>query len=1032
MPVLCLPHPLACLPSTTAASLLLLLATSVSLVAAAPATSPAPAAPVTMEAFTVTGTNIRRVDQENALPVSIFTADELAARDAATPMDQLAAIPFITDIPENETPTNGIAGRGDNANIALRGLGAGNTLVLLNGRRMPFHPFTAGAISPVNVNVLPSSVQQIEILRDGASSIYGSDAVAGVVNYIARRRPAGGDYSLRYGNTEHGGGADWQAKVGYARPFAQGRGSLMVGASAYQRQPIYLTQREISASADKTRFARPPFNVPGSSQDDRTPVGIWPRFTVGSSTANRYFYPINGVPTLTTTALPRDLYADYNRYSVGQPRTRRYSFNGRVDYDLTPQVRLFAEFVGYDSASMTSRQPVTLNASDRVVTLSPDNPYNPFGSRFYSPTGAPSADGTPRLTGAPQPLSIGDMLLSEGGPETIHTTNRMHRLLVGLQGRIGRSSWTWEAGAMTGGVRATDVPINDVRDSLLIAAAQRTDATAWNPFLYTFKVVNNAVVADQPYRNPASVWGAFTQPAPRYGHTRVDSLDFRLGGEAWRLWSGPAGVSLGAEWRRERKDDDKPPYIGLNPPGSGLDPNDNDILVMSPRLRFEASRTIASAYVETAVPLVAQGNRVPLVRSLELSASARFERYSDFGRTTKPKLGLTWRPGPRVLARVSINEGFLAPDLTRVYSPTTRALQSPPGTRDTVRNNYLISAGRPSDTQVLGATFSVANPNLQPEVSKGRSAGVVVEVPGVRGLSVSVDYWEIEQKSLIIAYGRDATLDDQLLRAYTQSQLAAGVPLEQIDVGYRLLPGDDSGKYKGDPNTLRARVTQADRDLFAAASTNLAATRRLAPLGAWIGDIQTFRNSTGRNFTNGFDFSLRYRTPNLPLGQLAATLDWAQFLNKFSKLTPTDPKSDSVHNLDLPRSKATLTLTWRKGAWNASVSTTWNSATATGSNASLTSYLNLGQPSYLRPIYNNGAMAYREVGDAQTLTNAGVGYRFGPQAPALVRRTSVRLGVNNVADQKPTLSEGQAGYRGNLGYSHWVGRAYSLTAGRDF
>ena len=147
----------------------------------------------------------------------------------------------------------------------------------------------------------------------------------------------------------------------------------------------------------------------------------------------------------------------------------------------------------------------------------------------------------------------------------------------------------------------------------------------------------------------------------------------------------------------------------------------------------------------------------------------------------------------------------------------------------------------------LGATFSVANHELQPEVSKGRSAGMVVEVPVVRGLSVSVDYWEIEQRNLILAYARDATLDDQLLRAYTQAQLNAGVPLAQIDVGYRLLPGDESGRYKGDPNTLRAPVTPADRDQFAAANAVLARTRQLATLGAWVGEIQTFRNSTGRN-----------------------------------------------------------------------------------------------------------------------------------------------------------------------------------------
>ena len=279
--------------------------------AAQPAPAPAPASDaVRMEAFTVTGSNIKRLDQEKSLPITILTADELDARDAATAMNLLESIAYITDIPENETPTNAIAGRGDNANIALRGLGAGNTLVLLNGRRMPFHPFTSGAVSPVNVNVLPSAVQQIEVLRDGASSIYGSDAVAGVVNYIARRRPAGGDVSFRYGTTEHGGGTDYQLKLGYAAPFARGRGNYMVGASIYTRDPIYLRQREISKSADKTRYARDPFNAAGGSQDDSTPIGIWPRFTTATSTTNRWLYPVNDVPTLTTVTIPRAQYAD--------------------------------------------------------------------------------------------------------------------------------------------------------------------------------------------------------------------------------------------------------------------------------------------------------------------------------------------------------------------------------------------------------------------------------------------------------------------------------------------------------------------------------------------------------------------------------------------------------------------------------------------------------------------------------------------------------------------------------------------------
>ena len=1021
------------LPPCLAAALSLVVAGSLPAQSAPPSRDQKLEEKITMEVFTVTGSNIRRIDQEKSLPVTIITAEEIEARDAATPMNLLEGVAFITDIPENETPTNAIAGRGDNANIALRGLGAGNTLVLLNGRRMPFHPFTAGAVSPVNVNVLPSAVQQIEVLRDGASSIYGSDAVAGVVNYIARRRPAGGDLSFRYGTTEHGGGTDYQGKVGYAAPFAKGRGNYMIGASAYTRDPIYLTQREISKSADKTRYARDPFNAAGGSQDDRTPIGIWPRFVTATSTANRWLYPINGVPTLTTTAIPRALYADYNTYIIGQPQSTRYSLNSRVEYDLTPRLRAFGEFTGYFSTSMTQRQPITLADSDRAVTLSANNPYNPFGSRFYSPTGAANADGTPRLTGNPQTITIGDMILADGGPERIETSNRMHRFLVGLQGKFGTSSWEWEVGAMTGGVRATDSAVNSIRDSLLIAAAQRTDATAWNPFPYTFKVVGNAVVADQPYQNPASVRGGYTQAATRYGNTRIDSFDAKTSGDVVTLWSGPVGASFGTEWRRDFKLDRKLPFIGRNPADSGLDPNDNDIIVMSPRDTFRASRTIASAYAETAIPLVARQNRVPLVRSLDLSASARFEHYSDFGNTTKPKLGLTWRPAASVLFRASRNEGFLAPDLTRVYSPTLFSRTSPPGELDTVRSNFFTGAGRPADTRVLTINYNVANRALQPEVSKGRSAGLGVEVPGVKGLSFTVDYWEIEQKSLIISNGRDASVDDARLRAYTQAQLAAGVPVSQIDVGYRLTPGDETGSYKGDPNTLRAKVTAQDLALFAAANGNLAASRQLAPLGALIGGVNTFRNSTGRNFTNGFDYTLRYQLPQSRLGRIGLSLEWAQFLNKFSKLTPTDEKNDAVHNMDLPRTKISTNFTWRKGGWSASANFTYHTPIWTGSNAAQSSFDRLkDHVDYLRAIYNNGALAYHEIGDKQTQLNLGLGYRWGAEANAWVRRTAVRLGVNNAQDREPTHSQDQTGYRGSMGTSLWVGRAYSVTYGRDF
>lgn len=1001
--------------------------------ASAPAERKDAADVTVLEAFTVTGSNIKRIDMEKTLPVTIITTEELAARDAATPMDQLAGIPYITDFPETETAVNAVAGRGDNANPALRGLGAGNTLVVLNGRRMPTQPFTAGAISPVNVNVLPSFAQQIEVLRDGASSIYGSDAVAGVINYVVRPRREGGEMSLRFGFTEHGGGMDITGRLGFAKRFAGGKGIFVFGMSLYNRDAIYLREREVSKSADKTARQRPPFNVAGSAYDDRTNVGVWPSFRVGTATAVNWFYPVNNapLPSITTTALPRALFADYNVFVAGQPMSARASLNGRVEYKLTPRLTAFGEFTGYQSKSRTGRQPITLNSSDRVVTLAVDNPFNPFGSRFRSPTGAPNSDGTPRVTGAPQTLQVESMLMADGGPEKIETASRVYRLLVGLQGKIGRTSWDWETAALVGGVRATDTSVNAIRDSKLIAAALRTDATAWNPFPYTFRVANGAVVADQPYRNPASVRQTYTEPAKRIGHSRLDSFDARTGGDVLNLWSGPLAMSIGVEWRREMKEDHREPFVGFNPPGSGLDPADNDILVTSPKFPLKASRTVASAYAETAVPLVAPKNQIPLVRALDLSASARFEHYSDFGNTTKPKFGLTWRPHQRVLARISHNQGFRAPDLIQLYTPTQFSVASPPGERDPTRSNFFTGAGQPADVQVLRKQYNIGNPGLQPELAKGTSIGLAVEVPGIRGLSVVVDYWELTQTSLILANGRNQPLDDQLLRAYTQQQLAAGVPIDQIDVGYRTVPGDESGNYKGDPHTLRAPVTAADRALFAAANARLAPNRQMAPLGAWIGFINTNDNSTGRNFTNGFDYSLRYQLPRLPIGQFRVSAEWAQFLNKFSKTTPTDQKNDTVLNFDLPRTRVSLNLLWSRASWNASVNTTYQSRTYTGATVSQATFDNLGGAPYLKYIYNNGAAAIRELGDPQYQVNLGVGYRFGRERSAWLRGASVRLGVNNLLDDKPSRRADQTGYSGSIGSSLWVGRAYSLSLTRE-
>lgn len=1006
--------------------------------AGAQTTSPDTAADVILlEAVSVTGSNIKRTDQEKVLPVTVVGLPEIEARDSATPMDLLTAIPQITNIPANETSTNAVAARGDNANVALRGFGASNTLVVLNGRRLPFHPFNT---SSVNVNTLPTfGLQQVEILRDGASAIYGSDAVAGVVNYVTRKEPDGGEYSIRYGVTEHGGGMDIQGNLGYGTTFAGGRGTWLFNLTAYNRDAIYLRERAASHNADKTSRARPPFNVPGSAYDDLSANTRWTQFRLGANVATgavRSFHPADGnpdsTPSLNTTALPRSLYDNYNQYIAGQPLSARLNVFNRFEYQLNDQIRAFGELSGYLSKSRTNRQPMALNSSDAVVTLAVDNPYNPFGSRFYSATGATNADGTARLTGTPQAITIAATLLPDGGVEKITATNNVYRVLAGLQGRIGSSTWNWETAVMYGAVRATDSLENSVRESKLQAAGLRTDATAWNPFGYTFKVANGAVVADQPYANPAAVRAGYTQALNRYGHSSIASVDARIGGEIVDLWAGPIAASFGAEWRREYKEDTKDPFAGSNPIDSGLDPQNNDFITTSPKFNYDAYRTITSLYAETVIPLAAPQNNLPGLYALELNASARYEDYLDFGDTTKPKFGLNWKPAQAIMLRASQNEGFSAPDLAVLYQPPSFQNAAPPGTRDTVRNNYLLSAGLPADVQVLAKTYSIGNSTLQPEESKGRSVGIAVDVPWIKGLSFTVDYWELEQTNLIITNPRDASLDAQLLLRHTQEQLAKGIPIEQINVGSRVTPDDTAGNYVGDPNTLRAAATAEDRALFAQSWAALPQSQWTAALGQWIGGISRSVNGTGRNVASGIDYSLSYSLPNTPLGQFRISTEWAKFLESYSQNTPTSPINDSIKALNTAEWKGTTTLQWRKGPWNASLSATYSTPTRTGATTTLATYEALGRPDYIKVITNNGSTSYVEEGHDQFQLNAGLGYRFGADAHAWVRNTSFRLGVNNLLDEEPNLTADSTGYSGSTGSSLWVGRAYTLQVSRRF
>ena len=1029
-------------PHPRGATALLTLLTALAATALHAQTAPAPSAATAekkdgkeevlkLEAFSVTGTNIKRLDQEKILPVTVFNIEQIEIRNALTPVEMLTALPQVTNVPLNESQNGGANSRGDNANVNLRGIGAGNTLVLLNGRRLAPHPVTSndGGVPAfyANVNQLPTQgIERIDILRDGASAIYGSDAVAGVINYISRRDLRGTELRTRWAVPEHGDGSSLQATLTSGGEFARGKGRWLSTLDALQRDAIPYSSRSFTRSGNHTDQAPAGFNALGGQFDGRSAVSIYPSFRIGASTTANFFRPVNGAlafttvnPTSNRAANPESL-TNLNQYqNTGQSKSDRQNWFTHVEYELTDRVTAFGDFSLYHSKSNLQRQPIQINApgSDQFAPISVDNPFNPYGSRFYSPTGAPNADGTPRLTGTPQATTLVSVLLKDLGPELVEVNSGVYRGVAGLRGKI-LSDWTWESAAVYTRAYTADVSNNAARESLFQKALLRTDTTAFNPFGYTFKVAGNAIVPDRPYTNPPSVLDTFSQKWRHDGFSAITSLDARASGPLFRYWGNTVSLATGAEYRHEQYLDLRPAYVGSNPPGVGLNVDDNDYLVASYAPNSTGNRLVYSGYVETIVPVVAPQKKIPLVHSLELTGSARYEDYSDFGSTTRPKAGLNWKPYDGLMVRASFNQGFSAPNLPTLYAPTRFIVDSAPGSNDAYRSQTVGNG-----TYVM-KRFSTGNLALKPVTSTGQSVGLAFEVPKIKGLSLTADYWQIDQSNVIGSYS-DAQLvnsDAAKLNAYTQAQLAAGRTLAQIDLG------SGTANYQGDPGIKRSVPTAADIAEFAAYN----ATRPAAQQAPVVGRIDSrniqFQN-LAKGYASGIDLSLNYQTPNLPFGRFAVNADWSYMIRTYQLRDVPGAAPAFIERLNTDgttRWRGTTGLNWRKGNWTAAFSAYYTGSYADTATVTAANYALLGSPTYISKQFDSGSYLYRYVVRDVVSFNTSLGYRFKQEAPRLLRHSSIRLGVVNLTDQEPPLTSGATGFSAAVHGSLFQGRTWTI------
>lgn len=1035
-----------------------------------------------LEEIVVTGSNLRRAP-EGALPITVIDQSEIDLRGGSTGADLFETLPSAAPPEINEGTIASQGARGDVASPDLRGIGAGSTLLLINGRRLAPHPLSGTdqgvpSLSP-NANVIPTAlISRVEVLRDGASAIYGADAAAGVINTIISPTRDRGHLAFESALTQHGGADEF--RVTAAKSLQFGKTSVGISLDYFDRNELLFADREWGSQSDlrRTRGLPAPWNgLPvinpatgtafaldndldnGSTinhygqyrrgfiqSDYLTFNGSRPDGNRGISTATApaggvatvaadgtfFLYPdATGAVNFKQTTPSRNLGSPEDEYYDNRlphrallPGLKRVNPALFIEHELNDSLTLFGDVLYSGSRASSQREAANMqNVNEPGLYVPASNPYNPFGVRFYDPAGTPNADGSPRIQGTPADVTIVSGLIPAGTKDRyIEVDSSFYRAMAGVRGRFG-DSWSWESGLLVSGAYSHETEQNIYRESLLRMALNRTDASAYNPFPVTFRVVDNRVVADQPYVNPDSVTEPMYDTDNRYGKTQVVTWDASTTGELWQL---PAGggriqVAAGTELRWESYRAWKAPYAGLNPPGSGNDfpylrDNDNDFIAMSPNSDIDARQNVQSAYAEIALPLVTQDNRFFLFEQFELGAAVRHERFSIHGESTTPKFSVLWAPAPWLKLRTSYNESFRAPNL--VQTNTTPLLRVN-YTADPYRFDVTNAA---ADNSGPRRTFRQGNDLLDPETAKNFGVGLVLDVPVVSGLSLTADYWELEQLDAITALGNDGVLalDELALDLATQAALAAGRSIDQIDLG------SGTSGYAGNPRVTRRAPTDADRAAFAAynAAQSTNATRR-----AVVGEIDSFINdyiNLGSRRLTGIDFGLQYRVPDFGIGQFTLRAEATRNLQREEELAGDGVVIDELGKNRRPEWKGNVALNWKLGPWSAGWFTSYFGAYAdTSASTTAAIYEALGRPESIMVFNDNGINRYYMRVKPAILHNVRVSHAFGRSAD-----TRLTIGVNNVFDTPPPVADEDEGFF--VGTANPRGRQFKLSLERRF
>jgi iron complex outermembrane receptor protein len=646
-----------------------------------------------IEKIEVTGSNIKRVEGEGPSAIVVLTKEDID-RSGATNAYELLNLVSANNSAGNVSIANTIGALTFSANTAsLRGLQGGRTLVLLNGKRLNSFAGEIQGVQGVNLTTIPfNAIERVEVLLDGASAVYGSDAIAGVINFIVRKDYRGAEVTGYYATPTRGGAGPDGSQSTFKGAFGFGdlskdRFNVFVAAQYDKQDP--LEQRSRSFSNTSVRLDTGLIGISGNTFPGHISTG-----GIGSP----------GFPNCSPSTYFPDLgercfYDPAQQAGVQMiPKVETFNIYGSGTFQFTNNLQ------GYVSGNYSKQEN---NFVIQPVPISDQFTYGPNGEFVSNILLQPSSPFYPTALAAAagvggQPLNVRWRAVENGNRDSTDT-NEQFQIVGGLKGTFG--SWDWDA-SVTYNEGTTEQQLNGGFPlySKVLPLLRSGTVNLFGP--------NSAAISDA-VRATNFVGKVFD------GEAKSTVFDAKMSGEVFSMPAGRAALAVGFQASKEDFAQTPAPVLA----SGDLSGFGGNVLAVN------KDRDSNAIFAEL---------NVPLLRNLEGNIAVRRDDYSDFGTTTNPKYSLRWQPTKSLLLRTSYGTGFLAPSLYQLWTPNIQGV-SATGLSDPIRCPVTQNVGIDCQTQ-FGVVFG-GNPSLAPEESKQWSVGIVFEP--AQGWSISADWFDL-------------------------------------------------------------------------------------------------------------------------------------------------------------------------------------------------------------------------------------------------------------------------------------------------